>query len=303
MNKILVVGSLNMDLVSTVEYMPKPGETIIGRDFTQIPGGKGANQAATIGKLKGDISMMGKVGNDDFGNRLIESLNNSGVKTSGIGFEEMVSTGTALILVDSDGENSIVVVPGANYTVYSDYIDKNIDYIDQSDIVVSQLEIPLETVEYLLKKAKDLGKYTILNPAPAKTLSSELIRNIDLLVPNETELELLSGIKIESKEDIIKASKVLIDMGVKELIVTLGSKGAIYISKEEIHQVEAFKVKAVDTTGAGDSFTGAIAYCMSNGMDIKEAMEFASKVGALTVTKFGAQSSFPSLEEVMNFKY
>lgn len=303
MKKILVIGSLNMDLVSKVEYMPKPGETVIGSEFLQVPGGKGANQAATIGKLGGDVSMMGKVGDDDFGRHLMESLKESGVDTSSLGIQSDSPTGTALIMVDSEGENSIVVIPGANFKVDGKYIDENIEEIKKADIVVSQLETPIETVERSFKAAKELGKYTILNPAPAKELTKGLIESIDLLIPNETELELLSGMKIGSKEELIRAAKLMIGKGVKQLIITLGSKGAMYIDSQEAFEVPSFKVDAVDTTGAGDSFTGALSYSIANGHNIKESMRFASKVGALTVTKFGAQSSFPTIDEVLNFDF
>ncbi len=289
-----------MDLVVNVDTMPKPGQTLLGGNFKEVPGGKGANQAVAMAKLKGNVSMIGKVGNDSFGKVLIEALNDSNVNTDYIDTADC-STGVAFITVDKNAQNAIVVAPGANFELTKDDIDENIDCIKNSDIVVIQLETPLETVKYALKVSKDLNKYTILNPAPAVKLDDEIIKNVDLLTPNETELEILSEIKIENEEDIKKAADKMIEKGVKELIVTLGSKGSLYINEEKSFFKPAYKVKAVDTTAAGDSFTGALAVALSNAKTMEEAMEFATKVGALSVMKEGAQSSLPTLEDVENF--
>ena len=302
MGKILVIGSLNMDLVTGVEKMPRIGETLLGESFKQIPGGKGANQACAAARLGGEVTMIGHVGNDNFGEALISSLYNDGVDTSCINKIDKVSTGIAVIIVDDMGDNSIVVVPGANYTLTSEDIDNSIEYINKADIIVTQLEIPVEAVKTALKKAKEQGKYTILNPAPAKKLDDEIIGNVDLLTPNETELEVLSDVKIETEEDVLKAAKVLINKGIKELIVTLGSKGCLYINKDGFKRFSSYKVDAVDTTAAGDSFTAAIAVGLSEGKQIDEAIDFASKVGALTVTKEGAQSSLPYRQDVIDFR-
>jgi ribokinase len=301
MKNICVIGSLNMDLVVNVDNMPKKGQTIIGNSFKEVPGGKGANQAVAAAKLNGNVKMIGKVGNDGFGQTLINALNNDNVNTDYIKIED-TSTGVALITVDNNAENSIVVAPGANYKLKEEDIDECIDAIKTSDIVVVQLETPLNTIKYALKKAKELGKYTILNPAPAVKLEDEIIKNVDLLTPNETELEILSGIKIESEDDIQTASQVMIEKGVKELIVTLGSKGSLYINKENYKFKKAYKVDAIDTTAAGDSYTGALAVALSQDKNIEEAMNFASKVGALCVMKEGAQISLPTLKDVENFK-
>lgn len=301
MKKICVIGSLNMDLVVKVETMPRAGQTLIGSDFKEVPGGKGANQAVAMARLGGSVSMIGKVGNDSFGKTLIEALKNDKVDTKYIHIEDG-PTGVAMITVDKNAENSIVVAPGANYKVKEIDIDNNIDAIKDSDIVVVQLETPVDTIKYALNKAKELNKYTILNPAPAVKLEEDIISNVDLLTPNETELEILSGVKIENEEDILKAAKVMISKGVKELIVTLGSKGSLYINKDKQIFKNAYKVDAVDTTAAGDSFTGALSVSFANNKGIEEAMDFASKVGALSVMKEGAQSSLPTLEEVSNFR-
>lgn len=302
MSKIAVIGSLNMDLVVNVENMPKVGQTIIGCNFKEVPGGKGANQAVAMGRLGAKVNMIGKVGDDGFGNELLNSLKKDDINVLSVEKEKNISTGVALITVNKEGDNSIVVAPGANYRLTKEDIDKYKDAINESDIVVLQLEVPLDTVKYALEKSRELGKYTILNPAPAVKLEDEIIKNVDLLTPNETELEILSGITIKNEEDILHAAKILIEKGVKELIVTLGENGSLYINKEVSKMYKAYKVKAVDTTAAGDSFTGAVAVALLNKKNIDEAIDFASKVGALSVTKEGAQSSLPYLDEVINFK-
>ena len=301
MKNICVIGSLNMDLVVNVDTMPKPGQTIIGSNFKEVPGGKGANQAVAMARLNGNVSMIGKVGEDGFGQTLINSLKNDKVDTTYIQTANG-ATGVALITVDKNAQNSIVVSPGANFEVKEDDIDNNIEAIKNSDIVVLQLETPLDTIKYALNKAKELNKYTILNPAPAVKLDDEIIKNVDLLTPNETELEIISGVSIETEEDIQKAAQIMIEKGVKELIVTLGSKGSLYINKEKSMFKKAYKVEAVDTTAAGDSYTGALAVALSQDKGMEEAMDFASKVGALSVLKEGAQSSLPTLEDVENFR-
>ena len=301
MKNICVIGSLNMDLVVNVDTMPKPGQTIIGSNFKEVPGGKGANQAVAMARLNGNVSMIGKVGEDGFGQTLINSLKNDKVDTTYIQTAPC-ATGVALITVDKNAQNSIVVSPGANFEVKENDIDNNIEAIKNSDIVVLQLETPLDTIKYALNKAKELNKYTILNPAPAVKLDDEIIKNVDLLTPNEAELEIISGVSIETEEDIQKAAQIMIEKGVKELIVTLGSKGSLYINKEKSMFKKAYKVEAVDTTAAGDSYTGALAVALSQDKGMEEAMDFASKVGALSVLKEGAQSSLPTLEDVENFR-
>ena len=302
MKDILVVGSINMDLVINVDEMPKKGQTILGENFNQIPGGKGANQAVAVARLGGNVAMIGKVGQDNFGNKLIQTMNSDGVDTSFIKSEKDISTGVALITVDRSGENSIVVAPGANYEIEKKDIDKAKKLIEYSKIVITQLEMPIEIVEHTLSKAKENGKYTILNPAPAQVLDRDIIKNIDLLTPNETELEILSGINIKNEEDIRKAAQKLIDLGIKELIITLGDSGCIYVNKNTFKKYDAYKVVPVDTTGAGDSFNAAIAVGLSHEKDIDEIIDFALKVGALAVTKEGAQSSLPYIDEVLDFK-
>ena len=302
MKKILVIGSLNMDLVTMSERHPKLGETIIGKSFFQIPGGKGGNQAVAISKLGGDVTMFGCVGKDSYGDILIEELKKNDVNIDSVKKVEK-NTGIATIVVDENADNTIIVVPGANFEIGIEDIDKNIELIKDADIVLLQLEIPIDVVEYILKKSKEYNKITILNPAPAEKLSAEIIKNVDYLVPNETELELLSGMPTNSQEEVLEASKKLMKMGVKNLIVTMGKNGSIFVGEDKVVNVGIHKVKAVDPTAAGDSFIGGVIRMLAEGKKIEEAMEFGARVGAITVTKEGAQSSLPTWDEVINYKF
>ncbi|MGB6129564.1 MAG: ribokinase, partial [Psychrilyobacter sp.] len=295
-------GSLNMDLVTMSERHPKLGETIIGKSFFQIPGGKGGNQAVAISKLGGEVTMFGCVGEDSHGDILIEELKKNGVNIESIK-KVKKNTGIATIVVDENADNTIIVVPGANFETSIDDIDKNIELIKNADIVLLQLEIPIDVVEYILKKSKEHNKITVLNPAPAEKLSVDIIKNVDYLVPNETELELLSGMPTNSESEVLVASKKLMDMGVKNLIVTMGKNGSIFVGKDKVVKVGIHKVKAVDPTAAGDSFIGGVIRMLAEGEKIEEAMEFGARVGAITVTKEGAQSSLPTWDEVVNYKF
>ena len=296
---IVVIGSLNMDWVIPVNHTPVEGETILADGYTEVPGGKGANQACAAGKLKGNVSMLGLVGDDDIGDKLINNLKLVNVDVSRIEKSENINSGLALINVNSKGNNSIVVLPGANGRCDIKYIEKNIDIIEKSDIVLLQMEIPIETVEYVITVSKNLKKQVILNPAPAPdSLSDEVLRNIDILTPNETELEKISGKNVKTVEDAIEASKSLLSRGVKNIIATLGEKGALLVNKDEVKEFKALKVDAVDTTAAGDSFNGAMAVYLSEGHTISEAIEFANKVSSIAVTRKGAQTSIPERSEI-----
>ncbi|WP_047394201.1 ribokinase [Cetobacterium sp. ZOR0034] len=301
MKKIVVVGSINMDLVTICERAPRGGETLLGKKFMQIPGGKGANQAVAIGKMNSSVTMLGKIGKEGMGDILLNSMKKDGVDVSNIEYCDE-ATGIAKIIVEENGQNRIIVVPGANYSVDNDYIDRHIETIKNCDIVVAQLEIPVETVKYSLKLAKELGKTTILNPAPARELDSEIISNSDYIIPNETELEILSGIPVTDEESVVKAAHILLNKGVKGLIVTLGSKGCMFISKEIKKSFPAYKVKAIDTTAAGDSFIGGFVNGLAAGLTFEEAIDRGTRVAAISVTRIGAQTSIPTLEEVLNFK-
>lgn len=301
MKKILVLGSLNMDLVTNVEKTPKVGETVLGSDFNEIPGGKGANQAVAIGKLNGDVCMLGRIGNDDFGKSLIKNLKQNNVNVDFVKSIQSAKTGIALIMVNSNGDNSIVVIPGANFEFKENELKK--DIFNDVDYLLAQLETPLKTIEKAFILAKEKNVFTILNPAPARVLSDELIKHTDLLIPNETEFESLSGYDASSEANIIKGSNVLFEKGVKAILITLGKNGSFYIDSNNFSlKQKAYIVDVVDTTAAGDSFIGGFLTSISKGEDIKTSMEFATKVSALTVTKYGAQSSLPSILEVDNFK-
>lgn len=300
MKKVVVVGSINMDLVTRCKRAPKGGETLFGEEFSQVPGGKGANQAVAIGKLGTNVIMLGKIGKDSFGKDMLASMEKNGVNIQNIEEGEK-ATGIAKIIVEESGQNRILVVAGANSEVDKEYVDRHLAAIKESDIVVTQLEIPIETVEYTLKKAKEFGKITILNPAPAKELSDEIIKNSDFIIPNESELALITGMAVETEEEIKKAGKKLLDMGVKNLIITLGSKGSLHLNRDKCEFHSAYKVKAIDTTAAGDSFIGGVVREL-NGDNISEAIEFGTKVSAIAVTKKGAQTSIPTIEEVIKFK-
>lgn len=300
MKKVVVVGSINMDLVTRCKRAPKGGETLFGEEFSQVPGGKGANQAVAIGKLGTNVIMLGKIGKDSFGKDMLASMEKNGVNIQHIEEGEK-ATGIAKIIVEESGQNRILVVAGANSEVDKEYVDRHLAAIKESDIVVTQLEIPIETVEYTLKKAKEFGKITILNPAPARELSDEIIKNSDFIIPNESELALITGMAVETEEEIKKAGKKLLDMGVKNLIITLGSKGSLHLNRDKCEFHSAYKVKAIDTTAAGDSFIGGVVREL-NGDNISEAIEFGTKVSAVAVTKKGAQTSIPTIEEAIKFK-
>lgn len=301
MAEIVVVGSMNMDLVVKTDEIPKIGETLLGNELLQIPGGKGANQGVAIAKLGQKITFLGKVGKDKFGEELLASMSKAGVKIEHIEKED-TSTGLAVINVDNKGNNNIVVIPGANALVDRDYLQRHVEAFEAAEIVVFQLEIPLETVKKGLEMAKDLGKVTILNPAPAMELDDEMIKNIDILIPNEHELERISKVKIVDDESIIRSSKILLDKGIKKIIVTLGSKGVYFIDKDSSEFFEAYKTNVVDTTAAGDSFIGGFTASYIEDKDIKKAIDKGQRTAALSIQKVGAQSSLPTKKEVEEFK-
>ena len=301
MKKILVVGSLNMDFVLNVDKMPKKGETVFGKKMELVPGGKGANQAYTIGKLGGKVSMIGAIGKDVYGEKLIVNLNSVGVNTSGIAIIEDEPTGNAFITVDVYGENSIIAIPGANNSVTKELIDQHMYLIDECDILVMQLEIPLEIVEYVASIAKSKGKLVILDPAPApQNLPEKIMQHVDIMKPNETELQTLTGLKIDKLEDVVEAAKLFVQKGVKVVLVTLGAKGTMMVTKEQSLLFEGEKVVAVDSTAAGDCFTAAFTIALTQGKTYEQAITFGNKVSAIAVTRKGAQTSIPSASEVKN---
>ncbi len=302
MGKILVVGSLNVDMVMNVDHMPAEGETILCDGMTLVPGGKGANQACAAGRLGTDVAMLGAIGDDDYGALQLKSLSEAGVEVGGLLKKEGQNTGTAFITVNKSGNNSIVVVPGANSAFRPEDIEANRELIEQCEIMILQLEIPLDTVCYAAKLAKSLGKTVILDPAPVpEYFPEELYEYVDIVKPNETELGMLTGIA-EAQKHLTEAAQVLKARGVKNVLVTLGGDG-VYINPEsgEEIRIPACKVKAVDTTAAGDSFTAALAAMLLNGESLEAAAEFANRVSAIVVTRKGAQSSIPTIDEVVNY--
>ena len=299
MKKIAVVGSLNMDIVIETPHMPKGGETISGRNVTLIPGGKGANQAYAVGKLGGDITMIGAVGRDSSGDALLENLKSVNVNVSGIRRMEEGVTGQAYITVDDHGENSIILIAGTNGLVTKELIDDHMDVLRECDIVIMQLEIPLDVVEYVKEFAVEEGKTVIVDPAPAiSNIPDHFWKGIDYIKPNETELAILTGLKMETREELVQGARMMIGKGVKNVIVTLGGDGCLFVTNETEEFFPAHKVKAVDTTAAGDSFTAAFALALSQGKEYKEAIELGQKVSSIVVTRKGAQTSIPTMGEV-----
>jgi ribokinase len=299
-SNLLIVGSLNMDTVIDVKNMPKPGETILGKKYELCPGGKGANQAYAAGKLGAKVSMIGMLGKDDNGARLLKNLQSVGVNTKGIQTLDDTTSGTAFITVDEHGENSIIVISGANFELAKEHIDRHIDLIDQCDAVVAQLEIPLDVVTYLANVAKSKNKLFILDPAPATSeLPEQLIRNVDIMKPNETELQILTGMQTQTEEQIVEAARSLIKRGVKTVVVTVGSKGAVLVTEQDFKVYPSRKVEAVDTTAAGDTFTAAFAMKLMDGSSCEEAIKFGNIVSSIVVTRKGAQNSIPSYEEAI----
>lgn len=301
-NSILVIGSLNIDRIINVNHIPKVGETIIGSDFIEVCGGKGANQAYACGKLGGNVTMLGAVGTDDAGDRMLQSLQEVSVDVTHILRTKEVATGSAIIYVDKEGNNNIVVLSGANRYCSKEYLTEKEELIRNCDIILLQLEIPMDAVEYAIETAYKYGKKIILNPAPAHdNLNSNILHKINVLTPNETELEMLSGIKILTLDDVKHACTKLQEKGANRIVVTLGSKGALLADENGFRLFDAKKVEVVDTTAAGDTFNGALAVMMSEQVSIDQAIGFANKAAALSVQRVGAQPSIPLRIEVEKY--
>lgn len=299
-SKITVIGSSNTDMVVMTTHFPAPGETILGGEFLMNAGGKGANQAVAAARLGGRVFFAGKVGSDIFGENAIKNIKNEGIDASGISTDPEAASGVAQIIVDKKGENSIVVAPGANLKLNRDDIDNAENQITQADILLIQLEIPVDTIIYAAKKAHKLGKKVILNPAPATELPDELFTYLYMITPNESETELLTGISVTDEPSAAEAAKVLKKRGVENIIITMGSKGAFIFTDEMQKIIPAYNVKAVDTTAAGDCFNGALAVAIAAGTDLEEAVRFANRAASIAVTRPGAQASMPFRNEVEN---
>jgi ribokinase len=296
--KIIVVGSCNTDMVIKADRLPIPGETVIGGTFLMNAGGKGANQAVAAARQGGKITFISKTGNDVFGKQSVELYNSEGINTDYIFSDPKNPSGVALIMVDSHGENCIAVASGANGSLTPADIVKAKDELESADFLLMQLEIPIETVEYAAELASKKGIQVILNPAPARALSDKLLKCLYLVTPNETEAEILSGIKVFDWDSAKQAADVISVKGVENVVITMGSMGAFIKEKNQYYIVEATKVTAVDTTAAGDCFSGTLCVGLSEGKTILEAVKTASKVSAITVTRMGAQSSIPYKNEL-----
>jgi ribokinase len=300
--KIVIVGSTNMDMVVTSMHIPVPGETVLADSFFMNPGGKGANQAVAVSRLGGTISFITKVGNDIFGKQFIQLFNEESINTQFILEDTELPSGVALITVDKLGENSIVVAPGANSKLLPDDLQASLKEIATADLVLMQLEIPIETVNYVAEYAAGRNIRVILDPAPAMELKSELLKRIDIVTPNQTEAEILSGIKVTDIESAGHAAKRIHELGVKNVVITMGALGALVYQEGESCFVPSEKVNPIDSTAAGDVFNAGLAVALSEGKSLKKSVEFASVAAAISVTRMGAQSSIPYRSEMIATK-
>ena len=303
MNRIIVLGSINMDLVVSTRRAPGGGETVSGSNFQIIPGGKGANQAVAIARQGCEVAMIARVGKDGFGNELIASLAENNVQVDRIKQDETCSTGVALIIVEESGENRIVVVAGANGRVTTADVDEAINIFDRCDYLVMQLETPIDTVSHAIDVAKSKHVQTVLNAAPAPTapFNESLLKNIDYLLVNETEAEAIAGIPVTNIESASKVALYLQYRTNGTVILTMGNQGAVAADGNSVWHTPSFEVNAVDTTAAGDAFAGGLVSSLQQGSSLKDAIIHASAAGALAVCKFGAQPSLPTFEEIQEF--
>ena len=297
-NKILVIGSANTDMVISAGHFPKPGETLIGYDFMTNHGGKGANQAVAAARLGGDTAFICKLGDDSFGHSIMEMLRKEGIDVSYSSVSDQASSGVALICTIPSGENSIIIDSGTNGLLSPDDVMAAEPLFAEAAVMLMQLETPIDTVIKAAELGKKHGACVILNPAPTGPLPEALLRNVDLLIPNETEAESISGVNIQTDEDVAKAMDEIQKLGVKNVIITVGCKGVYARINGKLVKVPAFKVKAVDTTAAGDTFCGALCVSLCKGNNLEEAILFANKASSISVTRRGAQMSMPYLNEV-----
>jgi ribokinase len=293
MARIVVLGSLNMDLVVTVPYLPRPGETVLGRQFGTYPGGKGANQAVAAARLGGHVAMVGRVGADHFGPALIENLESNGVDATGIARDPDTTTGAALIYVEDSGQNMIAVAPGANARLDSADAQRAVDRLRPGDVLVMQLEIPVTVVNQAVQSARQMEAFVLLNAAPAQRLEPGLLSQVDQLVVNEREAQALVD-----QGDPSTAAAAVRAMGPRIVIVTLGPSGSLFCDATGVHRVEPFPVTAIDSTGAGDAFVGALAVGMARGLETATAIRFANAAGAAASTSLGAQAALPRLDDL-----
>lgn len=298
MKRITVVGSSNIDFVLRVEDMPRKGETIRTKSFEKIPGGKGANQACAVGKLGGDCTFLSAVGRDGLGELVMQSLKNANVKLDHVLWDENTPTGMAVIAVNDDGENSIMIVPGANNLCSAQYFARHRSCIEQTDILLTQLETPLDDIYALIQTAKEMGKIVVMNPAPApEMIPDDVLCGLDFITPNETELEKITGMKTETIPQIKSAAGSLLARGVKNVIVTIGSRGALLCNSKEELLYPAYPAAAVDTTAAGDTFNAGVVVGLAEGMPLGEAIQMGNAAASISITRKGAQTSIPTRRE------
>lgn len=299
--KILVVGSTNTDMVVKTDHLPRPGETVLGGTFLMNPGGKGANQAVAAARLGAEVTFVCKTGNDLFGVTTRQQLAEEGIDTSFVFTDPHEPSGVALIAVDNRAENTIVVASGANASLLPLDINKALTAIDACDLVLMQLETPMPTIEYVASLAAERGKRVVLNPAPAATLSEQLLKNLYLITPNETEAELITGIPVRDERSAEQAARTIHRAGVRHVIVTLGKKGALLCEGGHCEVIPAYRVEAVDTTAAGDVFNAGLVVALSEGRNLTDAVRFGAKAAAISVTRMGAQASAPYRSETDAF--
>lgn len=298
-NKIIVIGSANMDMVVKSQHIPKPGETVLGGTFFMNPGGKGANQAVAVSRLGGKVTLISKIGNDIFGKQSSKIYDEEGIDISGIYADENSPSGIALITVDDKGENSIVVAPGANSYLDKQNVKEILDKNPDCGIILLQLEIPIETVAYSIQYAKENNIPVVLNPAPVDISIIPLLKNVDIITPNIHEAEALAEHEITDFESAKIAAIKIKKMGVNTVIITMGNEGALLYENDNFHHIKAHEVTAIDTTAAGDVFNGALVVALSEGKNKLEAVNFACRSAAIAVTKLGAQSSIPYRNEII----
>ena len=296
--KIVVVGSSNTDMILQMDRIPRPGETILGGRFSMAPGGKGANQAVAAARAGGDVTFLARVGDDMFGRQAIQGFRQDGIDVQHVIEDDEAPSGVALIFVAADGENSIGVASGANARLAPADVERASPLIAEADVLVMQLETPLDTIEAAATIAAQNGVTVILNPAPAQPLSENVLQNVSILTPNESEAELLTGVAVADEQSAAEASTVLHAKGVATVIVTLGARGAYVSSGPHSGSVPAFEVSPIDTTAAGDVFNGALAVALSEALSLPEATRFASAAAALSVTILGAQPSAPVRRDI-----
>lgn len=295
---ISVIGSVNMDLVVNLPEIPKVGETVNGGVFMTNPGGKGANQAVAAAKLGSEVAFVGCVGEDDFAPALIKNLKESGVDTAHLEILKDCASGVALIQVDAEGRNNIAVASGANFAITNEMIDKNLDVFKASGLAVFQIEIPYDVDAYAIQKAHEAGCTVILNPSPVRELTPDVLENTDIMIPNEHELARITGMDCSSIGNVRLAARELQKRGVGTVIVTLGENGVLLLDGDKDELLPAYRVKAVDTTAAGDAFLGGFAHYYEKTHDLRESVNFGQRVAAFSVQKHGAQRSMPTLAEL-----